>query len=154
MKTIPIITLIAAALLLAACVERERPGCTYPMALNHDPDATIDDGSCAYMSDLYAGTWIARDTGFYYNPQTGDTTVDPISYGFSMVAIGHERVLIYGWIDPDCAGMDAVVSRTLLVPSAIGCDFLGFTCTHADGRLRYGVRREYADFRGTAIKQE
>jgi hypothetical protein len=154
MKTRPIITLIVAALLMAACGKRDKPGCTDPSALNHDPDATIDDGSCAYVSGLYAGNWIARDTGFYYNPQTGDTTVDPISYGFSMTAIGHERVRITGWIDPDCAGMEGTVSRTLLVPEGGGCDYLGFICTHADGRLRYGVSHEYADFRGTAIKQE
>jgi hypothetical protein len=154
MKTRPITTLIAAAALLAACGEKERPGCTYPLALNHDPAATFNDGSCAYLSGLYAGNWIARDTTVSYNPQTGDTTVETISYGFSMSAIGHERVRIAGWIDPDCMGMDATVSRTLLVPEAIGCEIQGFTCTHADGRLRYGASGEYHDFRGTALKQD
>jgi hypothetical protein len=154
MKTIPITLLIALALLLAACGKRDIPGCTDPAALNHDPEATIDDGSCAYLSGLYAGNWIAYDTTFSYNPQTGDTAVEALSYGFSIAAIGKDRVRITGWIDPDCGAVEAAVSRTLLVPESGTCDFSNFICTHSGGRLRYRVERDIADFRGTAIRQE
>ena len=29
-------------------VNEDVPGCTYPMACNHDPNATVDDGSCLF----------------------------------------------------------------------------------------------------------
>lgn len=154
MKTRPFLSLIAAALLLASCGDRDQPGCTDPSALNHDPDATIDDGSCTYLSDLYAGNWIASDTTFWADQQTGDTIMDAISYGFSITATSHDRVRISGWLDVDCTETEATVSQTLLVPEATEvCEYAGFICTRINGRLRYWVDLGNASFRGTAVKR-
>lgn len=118
MKTRPFFSLIVAALLLASCGDRDQPGCTDPIALDHDPDATIDDGSCTYLYDLHAGNWIANDTIFSMNPQTRDTVVDAISYGFSITAIDHDRVRTSGWLSVDCPLIEATMSLSLLVPEA------------------------------------
>jgi hypothetical protein len=154
MKPRPFLSLIAVVLLLASCGDRDQPGCTDPMALNHDPDATIDDGSCNYLSDLYAGNWIANDTTFWVDSQTGDTLTDVLSYGFSITAIGHDRVQVNGWLSADCPEIEAVVSQSLLVPQAsLDCEFEGFVCTRTDGRLRYYTTYTGGNFRGTALKR-
>lgn len=149
MKTKSFLSLIAAVLLLASCGDREQPGCTDPLGLNHDPDATIDDGSCTYISGLYAGNWIAYDTLF-----SADTVLEAISYGFSITALGHDRVQINGWLSADCPEIEAVVSETLLVPQgSLNCEFEGFVCMRTDGRLRYYTTYTGGNFRGSAIQQ-
>ena len=52
-------------------------GCTDPLALNYDPLATIDDGSCIFP--VYGCT---DSTSFNYNPtNVDDGSCGPFLYG-------------------------------------------------------------------------
>ena len=66
------------------------PGCTDPTAVNYDPNATVDDGSCIYCS----GTWVSLnmyDTygdGWNNNTWTATSTTGGASYGPYTIANG------------------------------------------------------------------
>lgn len=48
------------------------PGCTDPVACNYNPDATDEDGSCAYEFDCNGtcgGTWVTNECGICYDAE-------------------------------------------------------------------------------------
>jgi len=70
------------------------PGCTDPSALNYDPNATVDDGSCFYCS----GTWVSLnmyDTygdGWNGNTWTATATTGGTSYGPYTISNGSSGI--------------------------------------------------------------
>lgn len=59
-KTLTLALLCALAVGSTSCGKK---GCTDPLANNHDPEATKDDGSCTYdPANALVGTYITTDT--------------------------------------------------------------------------------------------
>ena len=84
MKKLSLFTAIAAILSFSSCTKdtqddvQQIAGCTDETALNYNADATEDDNSCTYSSDLLIGNWEAVSVLEVYEYGTlnpADTTI-------------------------------------------------------------------------------
>lgn len=71
---------VLSMLLLVACQSAvdDVPGCTYETALNYNPEATIDDGSCVFEGEENTGCIDGTGSVFYHG------------YDYSVVQIGDQ----------------------------------------------------------------
>ncbi|MCK6641622.1 MAG: hypothetical protein L6Q81_16200 [Bacteroidia bacterium] len=73
----------------ASCKKDKRiEGCTDPNSTNYNPDANVNDGSCAYEVDQFCGTWTLTDT--ILDQTTLQDTV--ITHGISITRTGWNTV--------------------------------------------------------------
>lgn len=61
MKTLITAAFFISLILFSGC-KREVEGCRDSNSTNYNPDATVDDGSCAYEVDRFCGNWTFTDT--------------------------------------------------------------------------------------------
>jgi len=66
------------------------PGCTDPLALNYDEEATVDDGSCVYS--MVGPDLIAIDMAITGQECLDDNQTHIVSYTLTVVNIGNEDV--------------------------------------------------------------
>jgi hypothetical protein len=130
-------TLVIIGLLSAAsigCYEKEIRGCTDSEATNFNPDANMDDGSCRYVSEDYAGTYTASDTVSY---DSSGQTITQIEIGtFSIVSVGLKSVKLNNF--RGCT-LDGIVTETSLSLTSPGtqCNIGQFVCTRSGNTLHY-----------------
>jgi len=100
----------------ASCKKDKRiEGCTDPNSTNYNPDANVNDGSCAYEVDQFCGTWTLTDT--IYDQTTAQDTV--ITHGISITRTGWNTVDISVLGGPDCmATIKATGDNNILTISA------------------------------------
>jgi len=134
------------------CDELEIYGCTDPQALNHDPGATVNDGSCDYYNDCYIQGFYNPNSGQGDNPPGGcdgdDLTVlrtsDIIDANVGLLGYSDYHQVLCCDIDSELDGSDpfillsqeheAVVQNPDYQEYSYGVSFSeGFTCeTKAD----------------------
>lgn len=87
-------------------------GCTDSASLNYNADATVDDGSCQYLSDLYTGVYLVSDTTTYIDPSNNQLITSTSQYTFSVSSTGNTTVNVNQFAG--CSDLTAAVSETLL----------------------------------------
>ena len=97
-------------------------GCTDPVALNYDPSATTDDGSCEYKTAVYGCT----DTGAWnYN---SNATVNETSASDSSNPCVAKN---FGCLDPSASNYSAEVASGVNMHRITDCDYEACTIAAA-----------------------
>lgn len=61
MKKFAALAVMCLAMVAVSC-KKDVAGCRDSNSTNYNPDATVDDGSCAYEVDRFCGNWTLTDT--------------------------------------------------------------------------------------------
>lgn len=139
---LPAILCLAFAILPSCKKDKRIEGCTDPNSTNYNPDANVNNGSCAYEVDQFCGTWTLTDTVF--NQTTSQDTV--ITHGISITRTGWNTVDISVLGGPGCmATVKAVGDNNILTFSAQDNDefycsnsaTISGTATLTGGSLRF-----------------
>ncbi len=83
--------------------KKKQPGCTTPLAINYNSDATVDDGTCMYESGIHF--WIQENTWNGYGEDTlhvytGGKKIGILSWTSSYLATplcSNTGVLVYNY---------------------------------------------------------
>lgn len=157
MKILPFL-ILPTILFIASCIpDIPEPveGCTDVASLNYNPAAEINNGTCQYVSDLYAGVYLVSDTSYYFDPGTQQTVNYTSQYTFSITKFGNNSVTVSSF--SSCNTLSADVSETLLSFVNVGsCNISNIVVRRVGEDLKFN----YESFgginiytRGTARKQ-
>ena len=157
MRILPFL-ILSTILFIASCIpDIPEPveGCTDVASLNYNPDAEINNGTCQYVSDLYAGVYLVADTSYYFDPGTQQTVNYTSQYTFSITKFGNESVNVSAF--GGCNILTADVSETLLsFKNMINCNLQNIVVRRINEELKF-TYEEFAGVnrytRGTARKQ-
>ena len=136
--------------------EKEVEGCRDYEAINYNSSATVDNGSCQYQSDRYAGQYLATDTSSYFNASTGNTVYTYQTFSFSISRTGKSTVALNNF--SGCFSLSgSVTSGTLyLTNQSNPCGIQLFVGSLNENKLKYTYKHFSGELRtvnGTAIKQ-
>jgi hypothetical protein len=154
MKRMFLMILAVAIVTMASC-EKEISGCMDGDSGDYNPDATMEDGSCRYPADLWAGTYVAIDSGILTSSATGHQEIDVVVKAMTVERISNNRVRIDSLLDLSMTGK---VLPNLFTPDDNPYrDFEAFTCSRNGNTIRYTYFWNFGvatyQNRGTAIRQ-
>jgi hypothetical protein len=130
---------VAAMLAIAAATgcKRERPGCTDTLSHTYDPKATIDDGSCTYAADLWAGAYATSDT-LHESNGTGGYDAVVVENVILVRRLADNRVAIDGFLGQLYMAGRVTATRFSWEDDGIG-DLHGLDCTRQGDTISYAL---------------
>lgn len=154
------ILFLVLGILSSSCSKRR--GCTDPLAVNTNPDAQVEDESCTYPADLFAGIYTRNDTNVKSIVGFPDSTLTSTKQD-SVIFYRADNALIYLKQFSTCSNDTIFVRVTkdsLLLNKAHNCEgnWTKFWATRNDRIVRYSYiigegTAEAQQVRGTAMMQ-
>ncbi len=145
---------MAAAMVAATGCKREVPGCMDADAINHNAGATLDDGSCRYAADEWAGSYEAHDT-VAITSQAGQVQTTITASVMLVERIGTNRVRIDAMLGSILTGR---VTLGLFTPDDDPTlELAPLQCSRVGTDIRYtyflGSAGGSEEIRGMAVRQ-
>jgi hypothetical protein len=122
------------ALFSIACKEKDVLGCTDRTSYNYDKLATIDDGSCAFASDLLVGKYVGTDTTeTFFDNQISSRVGKP--YSFNMERSSGN--VVFFKLPTECTSYFGVRPNSIVILDGADCNADVFVGSIQDSVIRF-----------------